>query len=86
MADLLTWKSSYTYTQIEQALTFALTQVAVPFSTSSTYAVDDVVVYEGFLYQCITAVSVAGAWDSTKWQIQKIFDNDGYVIIQGGTA
>jgi len=63
-----------------------LTQVAEPFSSSSTYAVDDFVVYNGFLYQCITAVTDAGAWDSSKWQIQKIFDNNGYVIIKGGEA
>ena len=38
------------------------------FSTSSTYEVGDVVVYENKLYRCITAIETAGAWDSTKWQ------------------
>lgn len=37
------------------------------FSTSSTYAVDDYVMYNNQLYRCTTAVTTAGAWDSTKW-------------------
>ena len=37
------------------------------FSTSSTYAVGDMVLYQGDLYQCTTAITTAGAWDSTKW-------------------
>ena len=41
--------------------------IAPAFSTSSTYEVGDVVVYEHVLYKCITAISTAGAWDSSKW-------------------
>ena len=41
--------------------------IAPKFSTSSTYAVGDYVQYEGEFYKCKTAISTAGAWDSTKW-------------------
>lgn len=40
---------------------------APAFSTSATYAVGDYVTYETKTYKCTTAVSTAGAWDSTKW-------------------
>ena len=41
--------------------------IANTFSTSSTYAVGDYVLYEGSVYQCNTAITTAGAWDSSKW-------------------
>lgn len=41
--------------------------LAAPFSASSTYAVDDYVIYQENLYKCITAITTAAAWDSTKW-------------------
>lgn len=37
------------------------------FSTSATYAVNDIVIYNSKLYKCHTAVTSAGAWDGTKW-------------------
>ena len=37
------------------------------FSTSATYAVNDIVIYNSKLHKCHTAVTSAGAWDSTKW-------------------
>jgi hypothetical protein len=37
------------------------------FSTESTYAVNDVVTYEGVYYKCSTAVSTAGAWNASNW-------------------
>jgi len=38
------------------------------FSTSSTYAVGDLVIYNSKIYRCHTAVSSAGAWTgSTNW-------------------
>jgi hypothetical protein len=43
------------------------TAIAPAFSSSSTYAVGDYVTHEGLLYKCTTAVTTAGAWDSTKW-------------------
>jgi hypothetical protein len=41
--------------------------IAPAFSSSSTYAVGDYCTHEGLLYKCTTAVTTAGAWDSTKW-------------------
>lgn len=45
------------------------------FSTSSTYAVGDYVIYERQLYQCTTAVTIAGSWNSTNWT-QAVLGND----------
>lgn len=41
--------------------------LAAPFSASATYAVGDYVIYQENLYKCITAITTAAAWDSTKW-------------------
>lgn len=47
---------------------------APAFSTSSTYAVGALVTYNNALYRCTTAVSTAGAWDSTKWTATTVKD------------
>lgn len=49
--------------------------IANEFSTSSTYAVGDYVIYEGQLYQCTTAVTTAGSWNSSNWT-QAVLGND----------
>jgi hypothetical protein len=41
--------------------------IAPAFSSSSTYAVGDYCTHEGLLYKCTTAVTTAGAWDSSDW-------------------
>lgn len=46
--------------------------VASLFSSSATYAVGDYVIHEANLYKCNTAISTAGAWDSTKWTLINI--------------
>ena len=45
------------------------------FSTSSTYAVGDLVIYNNTIYECTTAVTTAGDWDSSKWTIVPIIVN-----------
>ena len=55
----------------------AYMQFAPVFSTASTYAVGDVVLYANNLYKCITAVTVAGDWDATKWTQVKVSDIAG---------
>ena len=55
----------------------AYMQLAPVFSTASTYAVDDVVLYANNLYKCITAVTVAGDWDAAKWTQVKVSDIAG---------
>ena len=49
--------------------------IANEFSASSTYAVGDYVIYEGQLYQCTTAVTTAGSWNSSNW-VQAVLGND----------
>jgi hypothetical protein len=42
--------------------------IASNFSTSSTYAIGDHVIYNGELYICKTAISMAGSWTgNTNW-------------------
>lgn len=41
------------------------------FSTSTSYVVGDMVVYNGMIYECITATS--GAWNSANWSLVPVF-------------
>jgi hypothetical protein len=51
----------------------AFLNMAPPFSESSTYAVDDIVLYTTGLYKCHTAVVTPGSWTgSTNWQVYKL--------------
>lgn len=51
----------------------AFLNMAPPFSESSTYAVDDIVLYGTGLYKCHTAVVTPGSWTgSTNWQVHKL--------------
>lgn len=54
--------------------------IADDFSSSSTYAVGDYVIYNGDLYKCTTAVTTAGAWDSNDWTETLVMDE----VEQGG--
>lgn len=42
-------------------------QIAPNFDATATYSVGNLVFYERTLYRCTTAITTAGAWDSTKW-------------------
>ena len=46
--------------------------IAAAFSTTSTYALGDYVMYNGKLYECTTAVTVEGAWDASNWTESKV--------------
>jgi hypothetical protein len=51
----------------------AFLNMAPPFSESSTYAVNDIVLYDTGLYKCHTAVVTPGSWTgSTNWQVYKL--------------
>ena len=51
----------------------AFLNMAPPFSESSTYAVDDIVLYTTGLYKCHTPVVTPGSWTgSTNWQVYKL--------------
>lgn len=53
----------------------AYMQLASVFSATSTYEVDDVVLYANNLYKCHTAIITAGAWTgSTNWTQVKVSD------------
>ena len=41
--------------------------IAPEFSDANTYAIDDLVMHEGTLYKCTTAITTAGAWSSSDW-------------------
>lgn len=51
--------------------------MADEFSTSSTYAVGDYCIHDTVLYKCTTAITTAGAWDSSKWTSCVITDELG---------
>lgn len=42
-------------------------KIAPAFSTSATYASGALCIYNEKLYRCKTAITTAGAWDSSKW-------------------
>ena len=46
------------------------------YDETSTYAVGDLVVYDNTIYECITAITTAEAWDSSKWTIVPIIVNE----------
>lgn len=53
---------------IDEIMHNAQISIAEAYDSTQTYDVGDVVMYEGLLYKCITAITVAEAWDSTKWE------------------
>ena len=60
----------------------AFLNMAPPFSESSTYAVDDIVLYGTGLYKCHTAVVTPGSWTgSANWQVHKLSEGGS-----GGTS
>lgn len=54
-------------------VTQGLEEVIAPaFSESSTYALGDYVMHDGKLYECTTAVTVAGPWVASNWTESKV--------------
>ena len=65
----------------------AFLNMAPPFSESSTYAVDDIVLYDTGLYKCHTAVVTPGSWTgSTNWQAYKLSEGGGGGLTLGETS
>ena len=63
----------------------AFLNMAPPFSESSTYAVDDIVLYTTRLYKCHTAVVTPGSWTgSTNWQVYKLSEGGGGSSLTAG--
>jgi hypothetical protein len=42
---------------------------ATAYSATSTYALNSLVLYNGYIYRCSTAVTVAEAWNAAKWTV-----------------
>ena len=51
--------------------------IANEYDSSSTYDLGDFVTYEGVLYKCTTAITVAEAWTSAHWTNTLVVDNFG---------
>ena len=66
---------------INEVVTY-LMNVAEQYDSTSTYAVGDYVWYNHGLYKCITAVTVAESFDSSKWTAVILTEEIG----QGGGA
>ena len=65
----------------------AFLNMAPPFSESSTYAVDDIVLYDTGLYKCHTAVVTPGSWTgSTNWQAYKLSEGGSGGLTLGETS
>lgn len=65
----------------------AFLNMAPPFSESSTYAVDDIVLYDTTTYKCHTAVVTPGSWTgSTNWQVYKLSEGGGGGLTLGETS
>ena len=73
--DYLSAKGSF---DLDHALRHILGLDVDTFSTSSTYAVGDYVVYNGKLWKCTTAVTKAGAWTGNGLKVY--YDNAGIVL------
>lgn len=73
--EYLSAKGSY---DLDNALRHILGLDVDTFSTSSTYAVGDYVVYKGKLWKCTTAVASAGAWTGNGISIYN--DENGVVL------
>ena len=52
----------------------AAAALAPEYSSSSTYAVGDLVLKDGQLYECNTAISTAEAWNSSHWTSKTVAD------------
>ena len=48
--------------------------IADEYSSSSTYKLGQLCIYNNTLYRCTTAITTAGAWDSSKWTLTTIAD------------
>lgn len=55
----------------------AVSNAADAYDAAQTYTVGDLVIYENQLYKCITAITTAEQWDSTKWQATTLAEELG---------
>ena len=48
--------------------------LAGAYDATATYAVGDLCIYDGILYECTTAIATAEAWDATHWKTSNFGD------------
>ena len=48
------------------------TNIAARYSASTTYAVGAHCIYNNLLFKCTTAITVAEAWNATKWTLTTV--------------
>lgn len=53
------------------------------YDKTKTYAVNDIVIQDGLLYKCKTAVTTAEEFDSSKWEKISILDNMLFFVKEG---
>lgn len=53
------------------------------YDKTKTYAVDEIVIQDGLLYKCKTAVTTAEEFDSSKWEKISILDNMLFFVKEG---
>ena len=61
---------------INELLVYAM-NIAAEYDPTATYAVGDFCLYQGVLYKCTTAITVAEAWNSSHWTSTLIVDEFG---------
>lgn len=72
--DVSGTRTSYK-TTVKDIVQFANQNIADEYDSTSTYAVDDYVIYESVLYKCIGTTT--GTFDSTKWTSVVVTDEMG---------
>lgn len=56
------------------------------YSTSSTYAVNDYCLHDGYVYKCNTAISVAEAWNTNHWTMISNVFGTFFLVPNSGTT
>ncbi len=68
--NVIATNSTYSSSKIEDLVgsgTAVANVVAPEYTSGRPYAVGDIVIHDGYLYVCYTAIPSSGAWDITKW-------------------
>lgn len=63
-----------------------ISSIADIFDTTATYTVGTLVMYNSLLYKCISAVTVPGPWNSSKWERISVEDVINTKITIGSLA
>lgn len=71
--------------QLQQDIDGLAESMASEYSSSSTYALGDYVIYDDYLYRCTTAITTAEAWNVNHWtQISLSSEINGRTMVLRG--